>query len=250
MALKENYKDFIAPTAGRKYNIAAEPDGSSKISDITQYQQTGDQFGANDINATNALINDFLDGTVGVKKADTALACTGNAATVGDNSTLAYGGAITTTPWLAAWEGKKVRCIAPTDVTVGNADHFKGFDVGVSDAEAYLILRKNGKDYKYTDAIRAVVAETCTGHAALDAYAPQEATYNSQTGSETVIGVHFYYYPSGCNKNNCFVSAVFAGEKQLTCDVVFSATDIAVHSYTATPNDYFMPTKVIVQRYK
>ncbi|MEG1074533.1 MAG: hypothetical protein RSC73_01000 [Ruthenibacterium sp.] len=70
MALKENYKDFIAPTAGRKYNIAAEPDGSSKISDITQYQQTGDQFGANDINATNKLVNDLVEGHVNVGSID------------------------------------------------------------------------------------------------------------------------------------------------------------------------------------
>ena len=57
MALKTDYKNFIPPEDGRKYQILANVDGSSQINDITQYVQAGDTFGAADINATNAAVN-------------------------------------------------------------------------------------------------------------------------------------------------------------------------------------------------
>lgn len=56
MALKTNYKDAMYDGA-RKYRIAANPDGTSNITDATEYTQEGDRFGANDINATNAAVN-------------------------------------------------------------------------------------------------------------------------------------------------------------------------------------------------
>lgn len=58
MALRTDYKDYIPPTDGRKYQITANPDGSSKIVDTTQYQQDGDTWGAGDANAFAAEIND------------------------------------------------------------------------------------------------------------------------------------------------------------------------------------------------
>lgn len=54
--LKTNYKDYVA-SGDRKYNIAANADGSSSITDVTTYTQTGDTFGASDINATNTAVN-------------------------------------------------------------------------------------------------------------------------------------------------------------------------------------------------
>ena len=57
MALKTDYKDYIPPSGGRKYKITANSDGSSSVEDITQYQQVGDTWGAEDINQANKLVN-------------------------------------------------------------------------------------------------------------------------------------------------------------------------------------------------
>lgn len=57
MALKTDYKDYIPPSGGRKYKITANSDGSSSVEDITQYQQVGDTWGAEDINQVNKLLN-------------------------------------------------------------------------------------------------------------------------------------------------------------------------------------------------
>lgn len=57
MALKTDYKDYIPPSGGRKYKITANSDGSSSVEDITQYQQVGDTWGADDINQVNKLVN-------------------------------------------------------------------------------------------------------------------------------------------------------------------------------------------------
>lgn len=58
MALRTNYKDFIADSEGRLYRIVPVGDtGLSKITDATTYIQEGDRFGATDLNATNAQVN-------------------------------------------------------------------------------------------------------------------------------------------------------------------------------------------------
>lgn len=57
MALKTDYKDYIPPSGGRKYKITANSDGSSSVEDITQYQQVGDTWGAEDINQVNKMVN-------------------------------------------------------------------------------------------------------------------------------------------------------------------------------------------------
>ena len=52
---------------------------------------------------------------------------TGDADTV-DGVHVIWGGSITKTNWLAAWENSNtIRCIAPTDVSVGNADKVDGY---------------------------------------------------------------------------------------------------------------------------
>ena len=55
--MKTDYKDYIPPSGGRKYKITANSDGSSSVEDITQYQQVGDTWGAEDINQVNKLVN-------------------------------------------------------------------------------------------------------------------------------------------------------------------------------------------------
>lgn len=56
MVLKTDYKDAMYDGA-RKWRITQNADGTSGIADETSYTQDGDQFGANDINATNKAIN-------------------------------------------------------------------------------------------------------------------------------------------------------------------------------------------------
>ena len=56
MALKTDYKDAMFD-GDRKYRITANADGTSRISDETEYTQEGDFFGANDVNATNKAVN-------------------------------------------------------------------------------------------------------------------------------------------------------------------------------------------------
>lgn len=60
--LKTDYKDDILPTssAKRKYNLETNSDGTVSFNDVTEYQQTGDTFGAADINKTNEMVNKSL----------------------------------------------------------------------------------------------------------------------------------------------------------------------------------------------
>lgn len=56
MSLKTNYKNDIY-SGKRKYVLTNNDDGTVSLDDATQYQQTGDIFSAEDINATNSAIN-------------------------------------------------------------------------------------------------------------------------------------------------------------------------------------------------
>ena len=59
MALKTDYKDALY---GRKcIRLEENDDGTLTPSDETEYTQTGDKFGAKDINETNAAINRLYD---------------------------------------------------------------------------------------------------------------------------------------------------------------------------------------------
>lgn len=64
MALKTNYKEDVLATANtkRKYNMITNDDGTVSFEDVTEYQQTGDNFGAADINTTNMAVNNITDG--------------------------------------------------------------------------------------------------------------------------------------------------------------------------------------------
>lgn len=53
MSLKTDYKDYIFDTmknTTRKFNMINNPDGTVSFEDVSEYSQTGDSFGANDIN--------------------------------------------------------------------------------------------------------------------------------------------------------------------------------------------------------
>lgn len=59
--LKTNYKDDVLDASKnekRKFRIIQNDDGTVSFDDATEYTQQGDAFGAADINATNAKINE------------------------------------------------------------------------------------------------------------------------------------------------------------------------------------------------
>ena len=59
--LKTNYKDDVLDTSKnekRKFMMIQNDDGTVSFNDATEYTQQGDAFGAADINATNAKINE------------------------------------------------------------------------------------------------------------------------------------------------------------------------------------------------
>lgn len=59
--LKTDYKNDIYD-GEKQYEIREGSDGKSTITDVTQYTTEGDTFGAEDINKTNAQVNENTDG--------------------------------------------------------------------------------------------------------------------------------------------------------------------------------------------
>lgn len=55
--LKINYKDTVLPPTGRVYRKTENANGTLQLADVTVYEAEGDSFGAADINATNAAVN-------------------------------------------------------------------------------------------------------------------------------------------------------------------------------------------------
>ena len=55
--------DILAPSMGgkRKYRIIDNGDGTYEIEDVTDYTQTGSDYGAGQINATNQAVNESCD---------------------------------------------------------------------------------------------------------------------------------------------------------------------------------------------
>lgn len=55
--------DIFAPSANgkRKFTITDNGDGTYEIEDVTEYAQTGSDFGAGQINATNQAVNESCD---------------------------------------------------------------------------------------------------------------------------------------------------------------------------------------------
>lgn len=55
--------DIFAPSMGgkRKFTITDNGDGTYEIEDVTDYTQTGSDFGAGQINATNQAVNESCD---------------------------------------------------------------------------------------------------------------------------------------------------------------------------------------------
>ena len=57
MSLKTDYKDAIPPSTGRVYRPTYNSDGTMALEDVTEYQQVGDSFGAVQLNALDAEVN-------------------------------------------------------------------------------------------------------------------------------------------------------------------------------------------------
>lgn len=67
--LKTDYKDDVLDTSAnqlRKYQMITNDDGTVSFIDVTAYTQTGDNFGAKDINAVTSTINDVNSKLVNV----------------------------------------------------------------------------------------------------------------------------------------------------------------------------------------
>ncbi len=60
MALKTDYKNAIF-SGNRKYHITENEDGTVSLTDVTQYIQKGDKFGARDVNEIGDAINGLAD---------------------------------------------------------------------------------------------------------------------------------------------------------------------------------------------
>ena len=56
MSLKTNYKNDMF-SGKRKYQMTENSDGTISLDDVTNYEQIGDVFSADDINDTNAEVN-------------------------------------------------------------------------------------------------------------------------------------------------------------------------------------------------
>lgn len=73
--LKTSYTEDqldISKNTKRKYNVTKNPDGTESFDDVTEYIVKGDKFGAGDINATNAAVNDINDRMEIIRKTLTA----------------------------------------------------------------------------------------------------------------------------------------------------------------------------------
>jgi hypothetical protein len=60
MSLKTDYKDDVLDltvNSNRKFNMTTNQDGSVSFEDVTVYEQEGDTFGHEALNATNGAIN-------------------------------------------------------------------------------------------------------------------------------------------------------------------------------------------------
>ena len=56
-ALRTDYQDDVF-SGSRKYNMVSNQDGTISFVDRTEYSQVGDVYGAAEINAQNAAINE------------------------------------------------------------------------------------------------------------------------------------------------------------------------------------------------
>lgn len=62
--LPTNFKDDILSSSmggKRRYNLIQNDDGTYSLEDVTDYTQTGSDFGAGQINATNKAVNESCD---------------------------------------------------------------------------------------------------------------------------------------------------------------------------------------------
>lgn len=56
--VRTNYANYIPPVTGRKFSMTQNADGTISLTDVTQYTQVGDIWGAGDANVFGKAIND------------------------------------------------------------------------------------------------------------------------------------------------------------------------------------------------
>lgn len=78
--MSKTFVDQIPPETGRKYSIAANPDGTSRITDVTAYEQEGTAWGAADANQAMRKEDYDPDGTLATDGIASATALSSKAA--------------------------------------------------------------------------------------------------------------------------------------------------------------------------
>lgn len=66
MAIKSDYKNYVPPVTGRKFQMTQNSDGTVSLEDVTPYAQVGDIWGAGDANTFAGGINNLDGRTNGV----------------------------------------------------------------------------------------------------------------------------------------------------------------------------------------
>lgn len=124
--LKTSYTEDqldISQNTKRKYNVTKNPDGTESFDDVTEYTVKGDKFGAGDINATNAAVNDINDRMEIIRETLTAGA---TSVTIEDDR-------ITTDSALSFFSS--IYNVNPTDVSVANGSVTLTFKAQTADME-------------------------------------------------------------------------------------------------------------------
>lgn len=87
--LRTDYKDDVLDTSvntQRKYQMTTNEDGTVSFTDVTEYSQVGDTFGAADVNEMNEAVNSCFQ-SVSDGKALVASAITGKGVTTSSDAT-------------------------------------------------------------------------------------------------------------------------------------------------------------------
>lgn len=128
--LRINYKDDVFE-GKRKYIMERNEDASVSFTDITDYTQQGDYYGAAEINAQNQEIND-INTFIGKKLAAQTLSAGSTSLTFTDSSILTTS---TIEPYTDKW------LVSPITITVADGSCTLTFKAQQSALSVYLIVR-------------------------------------------------------------------------------------------------------------
>lgn len=150
MALKTDFKDDVLDTSVntvRKYNMITNDDGTVSLEDATTYLQNGDEFGAQEINATNARVEECFQ-SVSDGKALLASAITDKRVNTDATATFAQMAANIDAITLGSGNAQKSHVLAP--YTFSNDDGVEYTGTMVDNAGKTVTASAVSKDDNYT----------------------------------------------------------------------------------------------------